>query len=74
MDKIILVKARDEIRIERVLKRDKQRKKHEIMNIINSQKLQNIEGLNPDFILENNGDDLLLPKVIKIIEEIKLKV
>tara|TARA_B100000941_G_scaffold86274_1_gene59519 strand:- start:2678 stop:3268 length:591 start_codon:yes stop_codon:yes gene_type:complete len=74
LDKIILVKARDEIRIERVLKRDKQRKKHEIMNIINSQKLQNIEGLNPDFILENNGEDLLLPKVIKIIEEIKLKV
>ena len=74
LDKIILVKARDEIRIERVLKRDKQRKKHEIMNIIKSQKLQNIEVLNPDFILENNGEDLLLPKVIKIIEEIKLKV
>ena len=74
LDEIILVEARDEIRIERVLKRDKHKDKDEILKIIRSQKLKNKEDLNPDYILENNGEDMLLPKVIKIIEELKLKV
>ena len=74
LDEIILVEARDEIRIERVLKRDKYKDKGEILKIIRSQKLKNKEDLNPDYILENNGEDMLLPKVIKIIEELKLKV
>ena len=74
LDEIILVEAKDEIRIERVLKRDKHRDKDEILKIIRSQKLKNKEDLNPDYILENNGEDMLLPKVIKIIEELKLKV
>ena len=74
LDEIILVEARDEIRIERVLKRDKHREKDEILKIIKSQKIKNKEDLNPDYILENNGEDLLLPKVIEIIEELKSKV
>ena len=37
LDEIILVEARDEIRIERVLKRDKHREKDEILQIIKSQ-------------------------------------
>ena len=74
LDEIILVEARDEIRIERVLKRDKHKDKDEILKIIRSQKLKNKEDLNPDYILENNGEDLLLPKVIEIIEELKSKV
>ena len=74
LDEIILVESRDEIRIERVLKRDKHRKKDEILKIIESQKLKNKEDLNPDYILENNGEDLLLPNVIEIIEELKSKV
>jgi len=74
LDEIILVEARDEIRTERVLKRDKHKDKDEILKIIRSQKLKNKEDLNPDYILENNGEDMLLPKVIKIIEELKLKV
>ena len=74
LDEIILVEARDEIRTERVLKRDKHKDKDEILKIIRSQKLKNKEDLNPDYILENNGEDLLLPKVIEIIEELKSKV
>ena len=74
LDEIILVEARDEIRIERVLKRDKHKDKDEILKIIRSQKLKNKEDLNPDYILENNGEDLLLPKVIEIIEKLKSKV
>ena len=74
LDEIILVEARDEIRMERVLKRDKHREKDEILKIIKSQKIKNKEDLNPDYILENNGEDLLLPKVIEIIEELKSKV
>ena len=74
LDEIILVEARDEVRIERVLKRDKHREKDEILKIIKSQKLKNKEDFNPDYILENNGEDLLLPKVIEIIEELKSKV
>ena len=74
LNTIILVKARDEIRIERILRRDKHRKKDEVLKIIKSQKLNNKEDSNQDYILENNGEDMLLPKVIKIIEELKLKV
>ena len=74
MDEIILVEARDEIRIERVLKRDKHREKDEILKIIKSQKLKNKVDFNPDYILENNGEDLILPKVIEIIEKLKSKV
>ena len=74
LDEIILVEARDEIRMERVLKRDKHRKKDEILKIIKSQKLKNKEDFNPDYILENNGEDLILPKVIEIIEKLKSKV
>ena len=74
LDEIILVEARDEIRIERVLKRDKHREKDEILKIIKSQKLKNKVDFNPDYILENNGEDLILPKVIEIIEKLKSKV
>lgn len=74
LNSIILVEARKDIRIKRVLERDKHRKKEEVLQIINSQKLKNKEDLNPDYILENNGENLLLPKVIHIIEELNLKV
>ncbi|RPH01188.1 MAG: dephospho-CoA kinase [Amoebophilaceae bacterium TMED152] len=74
LDEVILVEASDEIRIERVLKRDKQKEKDEILKIIQNQKLKNKEDFNPDYILENNGEDLLLPKVIEIIEKLKSKV
>ena len=73
LDEVILVEARDEIRIERILKRDKHREKDEILKIIKNQKLKNKEDFNPDYIIENNGEDLLLPKVIEIIEELKIK-
>ena len=74
LNSIILVEARKDIRIKRVLERDKHRKEEEVFQIINSQKLKNKEDLNPDYILENNGENLLLPKVIHIIEELNLKV
>ena len=74
LNSIILVEARKDIRIKRVLERDKYRKKEEVLQIINSQKIKNKEDLNPDYILENNGENLLLPKVIHIIEELNLKV
>ena len=74
LNSIILVEARKDIRIKRVLERDKHRKKEEVLQIINSQKLKNKKDLNPDYILENNGENLLLPKVIHIIEELNLKV
>ena len=73
LDEVILVEARDEIRIERILKRDKHREKDEILKIIKNQKLKNKEDFNPDYIIVNNGEDLLLPKVIEIIEELKIK-
>ena len=60
--------------MERVLKRDKHREKDEILKIIKSQKLKNKVDFNPDYILENNGEDLILPKVIEIIEKLKSKV
>ena len=75
LDCVICVKADKDIRIKRILDRDKFRNEEDIMQIMRSQIIYNYEGeFKPHYIIENNGKDLLLPKVIRIIEEIKSKV
>lgn len=74
LDCIICVKAGQDIRIKRILSRDKHRNEEDIMQIMRSQVINNKGDFKSHYIIENNGKDLLLPKVIDIVEEIKSKV
>ena len=74
LDCIICVNADQEIRMKRILSRDKHRNEEDIMRIMRSQVINNTRVFKPNYIIENNGKELLLPKVIGIVEEIKSKV
>jgi dephospho-CoA kinase len=74
LDCIICVKADQDIRIKRILSRDKHRNEEDIMQIMRSQVINNKGDFKSHYIIENNGKDLLLPKVIDIVEEIKSKI
>jgi len=75
LDCIICVSADQDIRIKRILARDKHRNEEDIIQIMKSQTINNNKGeFKPHYIIENNGKDLLLPKVIGIVEKIKSKV
>lgn len=65
LDKIILVKAPLDIRIQRVCKRDN-RTKEEVEKIINNQIDPNSITKEADYIINNNERTLLTPKIIKI--------
>lgn len=68
-DKIILVTASQEIRIERVMFRDSSTKK-EVLDRINKQ-LSDEEKLKfSDFEIDNSGDKMLIPQIMKIHEEL----
>ena len=68
-DKIIYVYASQKNRIERVIKRDS-RTKSDVLNIISNQhKFADIKK-KVDYIIYNN-DELMMPQIIKIINEIK---
>ena len=74
LDCIICVNADQEIRMKRILSRDKHRNEEDIMRIMRSQVINNTRVFKPHYTIENNGKELLLPKVIGIVEEIKSKV
>ena len=65
LNKIILVKAPVDIRIQRVCKRDN-RTKEEVEKIINNQIDPNSITKEADYIINNNEQTLLTPKIISI--------
>ena len=65
LDKIILVKAPVDIRIQRVCKRDN-RTKEEVEKIIKNQIDPNSITKEADYIINNNEQTLLTPKIIRI--------
>lgn len=70
LDKTILIIADKNLRIKRVQERDIDRSKKEIENIISKQ-IGEGEALKlADLTIYNNGDDLLLPRVIEEIERL----
>lgn len=70
LDKIVLVIAPEELRIQRVCKRDQQ-KEEQIRKRIESQ-MNDEEKMNyVDFIIKNNEEELLLPQVISVYNELK---
>lgn len=70
MDIIIVVTASEELRISRVMKRDKM-SVGDIRNRILSQITDYERNKHADYIINNNNDDLLLPQIISILKKIK---
>ena len=70
LDKIILIVSDKNLRISRVLKRDKIRSKKEIESIIDKQ-INEVDAIKyADIVIDNNHKKMLLPSVIKEIEKL----
>ena len=70
LDKIILIIAEKNLRISRVLDRDKNRSKKEIESIMDNQISEKEAIKHADIIIHNNQRTMLLPKVIKEIAKL----
>jgi dephospho-CoA kinase len=66
LDKIIVVTAPEEVRIERVLKRDTHRSKEQLLEIIKKQWSDAEKIKLADYVLTNDEQKLLLPQVIEL--------
>ncbi|MBC7390432.1 MAG: dephospho-CoA kinase [Opitutaceae bacterium] len=70
MDKIILVTAPDKVKIERVLKRDKQRTEQEVKSIIDRQLPDSEKRLHCHYEIVNDGNPML-QQIIELDKEFK---
>jgi len=68
LDKIIVVAAPDELRIKRVLQRDRHRNRADVEKIINNQMPQEEKINKADFVINNNETELVVPQVLKLHE------
>jgi dephospho-CoA kinase len=68
LDRIIVVSAPVELRIERVMKRDPRRTAHDVREIIRNQMSDEEKTSRADFVIINDGSELLLPQVIRLHE------
>ena len=71
LDKIILVTAPLDLRIERVLKRDPQRDKAQILNIVSKQLPEEEKRKKANYIIENIEIKLTNIQLLKTLEQIK---
>jgi dephospho-CoA kinase len=70
LDKIIVVAAPLEVRIERIQKRDPQRNKEEILGIISKQMPDEEKMKRADFLIQNDGETLLIPQVLNLHQQL----
>lgn len=70
MDKMILVTADHQLKIDRIKKRDPFRSEEEILKIMASQLPDEEKIRQADYVISNNEHELLLPQVNKIHHEI----
>jgi dephospho-CoA kinase len=68
LDQIILVTAPQEIRIGRVLTRDKHRTREDIEKIIKNQLPESEKEMKADFVIRNDESELIVPQVLKLHE------
>lgn len=66
LDYIAVVHASDDLRINRVLKRDPQRNKDQIRNIISNQMPQEEMMRRASFLIDNSEKKLLIPQIVVI--------
>ena len=66
IDSLITVYASEEVRIKRVLERDPQRTKEQVQAIIQKQISEEERQDKADFVINNEGYDLVIPQVLKL--------
>ena len=66
LDKVITVTASEKTRIERVLQRDKHRTAADIHKIISNQLPEQTKVDLSDFVIENDGEHMVIPQVLVI--------
>ncbi len=71
LDKLIVITAPYQLRVERIKKRDAFRSKEEIEKIIESQISDKEKVVLADFVISNNETNLLIPQVLEIDKKIK---
>lgn len=69
-DKIVVVAAPDELRIQRVMRRDGL-SREQIISKMNSQMSQDEKIKRADFVIRNNDKELLIPQVLAIFNVLK---
>ncbi|MBL4653870.1 MAG: dephospho-CoA kinase [Flavobacteriales bacterium] len=69
LDKVITVNAQEEIRIKRVMLRDNI-SKIQIENRINNQLTDEERSSKADYLIDNSGGELLMPKVLEVHQNI----
>ena len=73
LDLLIVVVAPLDVRIKRVMERDK-RSKDEVVTLVNSQ-ISDEERLKfADFVIDNSGDVLILPQLVNFFKKININV
>ena len=68
LDKIIVITASEDLRLQRVINRDKTRTKEDVLNIIRSQMTEEEKINRADFVIDNNETHLVIPQVLKLHE------
>lgn len=66
LDKVINVTATRETRLHRVLLRDLQRSREQVLAIMEKQLSENERKRRSDYLIDNNGKKLLIPQVLDI--------
>jgi dephospho-CoA kinase len=71
LDKLIVVSATTEVRITRVLARDLHRNRQQIEAIMAKQLSETEKIAKADYVIYNNGTELLIPQVLAIHQHLK---
>jgi dephospho-CoA kinase len=71
MDKVIFVSAGEELRIKRVLKRDPQRTRSQVEDIIKNQMPDSEKIKLADFVTTNDETELIIPQVLNLDKQFK---
>lgn len=66
LDKVINVSATRETRLHRVLLRDLQRSREQVLSIMEKQLSENERKRRSDYLIDNNGTKLLIPQVLEV--------
>jgi dephospho-CoA kinase len=64
----VVVFAPEELRLKRVLQRDPQRNRQQVMNIIASQLSEGEKRKRADYVIVNDETQLVIPQVLKLHE------
>lgn len=69
VDRMIVVRAPEALRIQRVLQRDRNRTEDEVRNILNRQWPEEEKVKRADFLIDNDETQLVIPQVLSLHEK-----